>query len=59
MEDSKMKKVDSTSVHTVAILAEILCRFVDKVSKSPVSDEKKVAKVTAAIEPTIVEGAIS
>lgn len=51
-----MKNIDGTSVHATACLAEILCRVLDRMTKVPMKDEQKVAKVTAAINPEAVEG---
>ena len=53
------KQTDSTSVHVTSCLAEILCRVVDRLSKFPLTDEQKIAKVTAAINPVVVEGGAS
>ena len=51
-----MNEMNSMSVHTVACLAEIMCRVVDRMSKRPLTDAEKVSKVTQAIDPKALEG---
>lgn len=51
-----MKKFDRKSVHVTACVIEILNRVIDKISSTPVDNDTRIKLLTAAINPTAVEG---